>query len=379
MNRIVVAHIITKLELGGAQINTLHTWRHLDPQRFDAWLLCGPGGPLQPDPAASGRLLVCPELQREIRPWSDLRALWSIRRQLRHLRPRIVHTHSSKAGILGRLAARLAGVKLVVHTVHGFSFAPGQSFLKKSAYRLAERLAAPLTDHVIFVAENDRRQAIRMGLCKDDGCSVIRSGFPMQRFLAPPADGPGCRQRFDVPAGRPLVGIIAPFKPQKGLFHLTEIAARVIQKRPDVLFLIAGDGEQRSAIEADLARRGISANFRLPGFIPDIENAISLFTIGVSTALWEGLPQSLVQMRLMKKALVVSDIPGNREVVRQGENGFVVPLVDPDAFAARILRLLEDEALRTRLGLCPDDFSEWDADLMVRRQEALYLRLLNES
>ena len=337
-----------------------------------------PGGPLLAE-AANERLIVCPQLTREISPGRDLRALWAIARQLRRLRPAVVHTHSSKAGILGRLAARLAGVPLVVHTVHGFSFAPDQPFLQRSAYRLAERLAAPLTDHFIFVADADRRQALHLGLCKEDGCSLIRSGFPPARFSAPAGDEVQRRDRFAVPSGRPLVGIIAPFKPQKGLFQLLDIAARVIHKRPDALFLIAGDGEQRLALETELTRRAISDHFRLPGFIPDIEQAIPLFTIGVSTALWEGLPQSLVQMRLMKKAVVVSDIPGNREVVRDGENGFVVPLADPERFADRIVQLLEDESLRTRLGNCREDFSAWDADLMVRQQEELYTRLLTTS
>lgn len=376
MSRPRVVHVITMLERGGAQINTLYTWRHLDPQRFEAWLLCGPGGPLLAEAQATERLKVIASLRREIRPWRDLAALRAIRRELRQLRPAIVHTHSSKAGILGRLAARLAGAAHVVHSVHGFSFSPHQPFLQRALYRLAEKLAAPLTDRFVFVAEADRAEALRLGLCKPDGAALIRSGFPLAPFLTPAGDEAARRARFDVPAGRPVVGVVAPFKPQKGLFHLVDVAARVLRRRPDALFLLAGDGEQRAALEREIARRGIAAAFRLPGFVPDVEQAITLFTVGASTALWEGLPQSLVQMRLMKKPLVVSAIPGNQEVVRDGVNGFAVPLSDPGAFADRIVQLLDDSELRARLGGCPEDFREWDADTMVRRQEELYGQLL---
>jgi len=144
-----------------------------------------------------------------------------------------------------------------------------------------------------------------------------------------------------------------------------------------VIFFMAGDGEQRQELEAELRQRGIMQNFRLPGFLLDVENAIDCFDIGVSTALWEGLPQSLVQLRLKKKAVVASDIPGNREVIRDGVNGYLVPLNDHERFAAAVLKLAADTVLSQQLGnYAGEDFSEWDADLMVSRQEELYQRLL---
>jgi glycosyltransferase involved in cell wall biosynthesis len=174
-----------------------------------------------------------------------------------------------------------------------------------------------------------------------------------------------------------VCGIIAPFKPQKGLFHLLDIAARVISQNPAVVFFIAGDGEQRQKLEDELRRREIFQNFRLPGFLPDVENVIDCFDIGLSTSLWEGLPQSLVQLRLKKKAVVASDIPGNREVIRDGVNGYLVPINDHEYFTATILKLAADKVLRHQLGNYDgEDFSEWDAAVMVSRQEELYQRLL---
>ena len=378
-NRISVLHLITRLDLGGAQLNTLFTVEHLDAQRFAVVLLCGPGGALKTSLAGSDRLIVVPALGREIRIFKDLQALVQLTHLFKRIRPQIVHTHSSKAGILGRLAAALAGVPVTLHTVHGFSFSPFQSFFKRNFYLFAEKLCRRLTSHFIFVARGDIDQARRRKLVAAN-FSLIRSGFPLDKFRARVADRAALKLKYDLPAGAFVCGTIAPFKPQKGLFDLAAIAALVIERNPAVVFFIAGDGEQRGELETDLRRRGIAANFRLPGFIADVENAMECFDIGLSTALWEGLPQSLVQLRLKKKAVVASDIPGNREVIRDGENGFLLPVGAHALFADAILRLAADAGLRRKLGeFAGEDFGDWSADVMVARQEELYQRLLVDS
>ncbi len=378
-SRIIVAHLITKLELGGAQLNTIYTVEHLDPRMFDVYLLCGQGGTLSTRLAGMGKMVIVPSLIRRINLLGDWLALFSLMRFLKKIKPDIVHTHSSKAGILGRLAAFAARVPIVIHSVHGFSFSPRQSFLKRNFYLFFEKICRPLTSHFIFVAKSDIESARTHKLLAQNH-SLIRSGFPLHKFCGHSANGPALKEKFRLPADSFVCGIIAPFKPQKGLFYLLDIAARVIANNPAVIFFIAGDGEQRPELEAELRRRGIAQNFRLPGFIDDIENVMDCFDIGVSTALWEGLPQSLVQLRLKKKAVVVSDIPGHREVIRDGLNGCIVPLTDPEGFASAILKLAADPLLRNRLGgYDEEDFSEWDAAVMVRRQEELYHRLLERS
>lgn len=376
---IVVVHVITKLELGGAQLNTFYTVEHLDATRFDAYLLCGPDGMLASRLSREDRLVVVPALERKIHPGRDIQALFQLIRLLKRIQPQIVHTHSSKAGILGRVAARLAGIPVVIHSVHGFSFSSWQPFFKRQFYVLAEKACRRLTSHFIFVARSDIDMARRQRLVADN-FSLVRSGFPLEKFAVRSGDNSVQRVRFNLPAGSFVCGVIAPFKQQKGLFHLVAIAALVLERNPAAIFLVAGDGELRRELEAELERRGISAAFRLPGFIRDVENAMECFDIGVSTALWEGLPQSLVQLRLKKKAVVASDIPGNREVIRDGENGFLVPVADHERFAAAILKLAADPALRRRLGECSnEDFSEWSAEVLVARQQELYQRLLVHS
>lgn len=377
MDKIKVVHIITKLELGGAQINTVYTCENLDEKKFDVFLISGPGGILTEHFKYKDRLFIVPELAREINPIKDSRAFCKLRSLIKKIKPHIVHTHSSKAGIIGRAAAFSLHVPVIIHSVHGFSFSPYQSFLKRTFYVTAEKLIANITTRFVFVSNNDIEIARQKKLIKGNE-SLIRSGFPFKKFLD--KNRQLAKQRFDLKEDDFVCGIIAPFKSQKGLFHLIEIAARVLapgKSKKNVVFMIAGDGELRTAIEAKLKEKKIFPCFRLPGFIFDIENAIDVFDLGVSTALWEGLPQSLIQLRLKKKAIVASDIPGNREVLKENKNGFLVDIQDYETFAERILYLINDDNERERLAnFAEEDLSPWDADYMVKEQEKLYEKLL---
>lgn len=386
-----VMHVITKLELGGAQVNTVYTYEHLNRNSFEAWLISGPGGILTDKVKEKDHLIIIDELVRPINPWNDFKAYLRLKKIFKEIKPDIVHTHSSKAGILGRLAARAAGVPVIIHSVHGFSFSPFQSFVKRNLFIAAEKWVAKKTTEFIFVSSDDIDTAKEKKLIKGN-YSLIRSGFPFEKFQKRSTGTAAQRAVYSLEPEDKVCGIIAPFKPQKGLFHLIEIASRVImglKKRnqdnnttakisTNVRFIITGDGALRPQIEEKLKEKGIWDYFRLPGFVFDIENAIDTFDIGMSTALWEGLPQSLVQLRLKKKAVVASDIPGNREVIRHGKNGFLVDVKDYDGFSEKVIQLLTDRALCQQLSeYSEEDFSDWNADHMVKVQEELYVTLLN--
>lgn len=383
MGKIRVVHIITKLELGGAQVNTVYTCENLDENKFDAFLISGPGGILTERFKCKDRLFIAPDLVREINPIKDIKTFFKLRNLLKKIKPHIVHTHSSKAGIIGRAAAFSLRVPIILHSVHGFSFSPYQSFLKRSFYITAEKLISKITNHVVFVSNDDMMIARQKRLIKED-YSLIRSGFPFEKFLKKHnyLNLKSFRETYDLKEDDFVCGIIAPFKPQKGLFHLLEIAAKVLapgKTKKNVVFMIAGDGELRTALEIALKERKIFERFRLPGFIFDIENAIDVFDLGVSTALWEGLPQSLIQLRLKKKAIVASDIPGNREVIKENKNGYLVNVQDYETFAERILYLINNDSERERLAnFDEEDLSPWDADHMVKEQEKLYERLVTQ-
>lgn len=376
--KIKVVHIITKLELGGAQINTIYTYENLDDSAFVPYLFSGAGGILTEKVKIKDRFTVLPDLIRAINPFKDLKAFFHMRTLLKAIKPHVVHTHSSKAGILGRLAAFSAGVPVVIHSVHGFSFSPHQSTAKRTFFVTAEKMVSGMTDHFIFVANEDIETAKRKKMVGTN-FSLIRSGFPMQKFIENTSDREALRTRFGIKPGDFVCGIIAPFKPQKGLFHLIKIAEKVLAEignKHNVLFMITGDGDLREPLEKKLKEMGIIEHFRLPGFVFDIENAIATFDMGVSTALWEGLPQSLVQLRLKKKAVVASNITGNREVIKENQNGFLVDVSDHETFAQQIVQVIMDPKIRERLANCDDNYSNWDAAYMVREQEKLYQSLL---
>lgn len=378
MKKIKVVHIITKLELGGAQVNTVYTCQNLDENQFETYLLSGPGGILTEKVEKKDRFFIVKDLVRQINPIKDLKALFQLRKLLKKIKPHIIHTHSSKAGILGRTAAFLLRVPIIIHSVHGFSFSPYQSFLKRTFYVTAEKLVSKITSHFVFVSNDDIALAREKKLVKEN-YSLIRSGFPFKKFLKKCEDEKTVRESYNIKEHDFVCGIIAPFKPQKGLFHLIEIAEKVLapgKTKKNVVFMITGDGDLRETIETKLREKGIFDRFRLPGFLFDIEKAVDIFDLGVSTALWEGLPQSLIQLRLKKKAVVASDIPGNREVIKENKNGFLVAVKDYETFAQRILYLINEDKERDRLGhFAEEDFSPWDADYMVREQEKMYKSL----
>lgn len=378
-SRIPVAHIITKLELGGAQINTIFTYQHFPPERFKIYLLSGPGGMLTDQVAKTNGFNPVSRMVREINPIKDFLALLQIRKILKGIHPRIVHTHSSKAGILGRLAARMAGVPIIVHTVHGFSFSPHQGALKRGFYRFIEKLISKITTHIIFVSNSDMDTAQKEGLFPRQSYSLIRSGFPMENYKKSMGKKNFLRRKYNIKPDNVVCGIVAPFKPQKGLFHLVEIAERVLKVQPETIFFVAGDGALRESFEGALLKKGIWNRFRLPGFLPNIYEIMEIFDVGITTALWEGLPQSLVQMRLKSIPVVASDIPGNREVIRDSQSGFLVDVTDYEGFAQKVLRLIVDPNLRQQFSSCPEDFSKWDANFMVRAQEELYRKLIESS
>ena len=263
--RIRVLLVITRLELGGAQRVVLHTARKLDRKIFDVALCWGPGDLLDDEAAAIRNLERIPvqTLVRPVAPISDLRALFSLRSAVRSFQPQVVHTHSSKAGILGRLAARSEGVS-TVHTVHGFGFTPLQAAPTRFLYRAAEKTMARLTDHFVMVSETDRRRGIEIGLFPPDKATVIRAAIDIGRFRAAD-DGEAVRERLDIPIGVPVVTQIGNFKPQKAPLDFVRVAAAIQPTHPDAWFVMVGDGPLREPAQRLARELGVGDAERFEG------------------------------------------------------------------------------------------------------------------
>jgi glycosyltransferase involved in cell wall biosynthesis len=383
---IPVCHVITQLELGGAQENTLYTVAHLRPP-FHARLLCGPGGILDDEARRLDGVAVAfvPSLVRPIRPWRDLDALLRLVRLLRRDRPLIVHTHSSKAGILGRIAARLAGVPVVVHSIHGFGFHDAQPAPLRAALVAAERAAARLTTHFIAVSRANLERGKALGIIRPGQASLIRSGVRVAAFEAAArraAAGGRARLRRDlgVPEEAPLVGMVACLKPQKAPLDFVEVAARVAAGEPGARFVIAGDGELRPAVEARARALGLADRLRLLGWHRDIPGLMAALDVLVLTSLWEGLPRVLPEAIATGVPIVATGVDGTADILADGETGLVCRPRDVAGLAARVMRLLRSPEEGRRLAeRARRVLPEFDIDAMVRAQEELYEGLLGRA
>ena len=372
-----VLHVITRLELGGAQRNTLYTVGHLDRRSFRTALAWGPGDILdqEAEDLEGVALFRVPALVREVRPVRDTGALLALRRVLRELRPDIVHTHSSKAGILGRLAARLEKVPAVVHSVHGFGFTPVQPWPVRALFLSLERLAGRWTDHFIAVSHANRNRGIALGLFRPDQVSVIRSGVRLAAFEDPDG-GDDLRSRLGIPAGTPLVTQVGNFKPQKAPLDFVRAAVEVARAAPEAHFLMVGDGPLRTRAEALAGDAGLEGRMHFTGWSEEVPAVLAASDVAVLTSRHEGLPRAAVEAVAAGVPVVATAVDGTPEVVREGETGFLVAAGDVAGTAGAVLRLLDDPELRHRLGARPSWLDEFDIDCMVRQHEDLYRCLL---
>jgi len=391
--KIRVVHIITKLELGGAQENTLYTLGHLDPSRFSGLLLTNPEGLLVAEARRDTRYdtRFVGSLVREVRPASDAAALAGLvgmlRAEVRAARsdagsgtPRlIVHTHSSKAGILGRAAARIAGAPVVIHTVHGFGFHPRQRRAAHAFYVGLERLAARWTSHVVAVAQADIDTGAALGIFPRERTSLIRSGIEIARYAGTGIDRTSAVRALGCDPARPLVGMVACLKPQKNPVDFVRVAEIVAARVPEAQFLLVGDGVLRPAVEEQLRRSGLEGRFIMAGWRRDVETIIPCLDVLALTSLWEGLPRVFPQAMAAGRPVVAYRVASAPEAVADGLTGYLVAPGDVAGAAARIVTLLADPPLARRMGAAGRDrVGEFDADLMVLAQETLYERLLRE-
>ena len=382
-----IAHVITRMIIGGAQENTLLTVRgHLE-HGHDAVLITGPtDGPegklLQTRPVPGLQVVEIPRLCRALHPLHDLRAYRHLVRVFRAGRFEVVHTHSSKAGILGRFAARRAGVPLVVHTVHGQAFHPYQGGLANRIYIAAEQLAARRCDRIYAVAQAMIDQCVAAGVAPAAKYQVVYSGMELEPFLNGTRD-PDLRRRLGIPTGALVIGKIARLFELKGHDTLIAAASKIVKACPEVRFLLVGDGLLRPALEAEIRRRGLESFFIFTGLVPpaDIPMYVHQMDILAHFSLREGLPRSVVQGLAAGLPAVAHPLDGTPEVVADGKTGILCSPQDPAAVAAALIRLLHDPGLRARLGNAGRERVRHDFDWrrMVEVLETDYARHLTNT
>lgn len=381
-----VLHIITRMSVGGAQENTLLSVEGLDRMpEYEVTLLSGVDdgseGDLLPRARAAAPVLVVPELFRNVSPFSDLAAFWKVYRLIRAGRYHIVHTHMSKAGVIGRWAARLAGTPYIVHTLHSLVFHDYQPWLVNRAWRLIKKLCVPATDHFISVSRLIAEKAVAAGIAPTERFTTIYSGMELDWFLSARGDGAAVRRELGIPAGAPVVGKIARLFPLKGHAELLAALPEVVRRHPDVRVLLVGDGVLRAELESRAAELGIRENLVFAGMVPRerVPEMIAAMDVLVHTSLREGLARVLVQALAMGRPCVSFNLDGAPEVVVPGETGFLVEAEDAAGLADALSRLIADPVLRARLGANGRRLVDpaFRAETMVREIDGVYRMLLS--
>ena len=379
-----VSHVITRLVIGGAQENTVATvlgLRHKQDVQVDliSGPTTGPEGSLTSQLDGFPEILtVVPTLVRAVHPVFDLVTLRHLTRIFQSTRPQIVHTHSGKAGILGRWAASRAGVPIIIHTVHGPSFGAFQGAVPNFLFRNAERSAAKVTTHFVTVADAMTQQYLAAGLGRPEQYTRIFSGFPLTPFLEVQND-PALRNRLQIGADDIVIGKIARLFKLKGHDDLLEVSRAIIQSSPKVKFLMLGDGTWREGLEKKVKLYGVSKKFIFTGLVPpeEVPRYVGIMDLLVHLSRREGLPRALPQALAAGRPVIAYDCDGASEVCWPNETGFLVKPGDLRSLTARIIQLIQEPALRGRMGARGREFvrQSFSAETMVDKIYTLYLQL----
>ncbi|MEO6810090.1 MAG: glycosyltransferase family 4 protein [Isosphaeraceae bacterium] len=380
-----IVHIITRLIIGGAQENTLLTVEGLHHRHGDDVTLItgpaeGPEGDLFDRAERLGlKVELVPDLVRAVRPGTDARAYRVLRKAIRRLGPDVVHTHSSKAGIVGRASAWDEHVPAVVHTIHGLPFGPSESRWRNGLYVELERWAARRCHAIVSVCDAMTEQALAAKVGRPEQYSTVYSGMDVDAFLNLAKGRDEVRRELDLADDEVAFGTVARLFERKGHDDILAVAPRILAQNPKVRFIFIGDGLLRDRLKADAERLGVGHAFRFVGLVPParIPELLGAMDAVVHPSLREGLARVLPQALLVGRPVVSYDVDGAREVVLP-ETGILLRPRDLDGLASAVLRLASDPALRASMGLEGRRrfANQFRHETMTAQLRSLYVRLL---
>lgn len=370
-----VAQVITRMIVGGAQETVLLAAALA--QDVESIVVTGPqtgpeGSLLDACRDRGVQVVLVHELVRQVNPWRDLMAVSAVRRALRGVD--LVHTHSSKAGVIGRLAARSAGLP-AVHTVHGWPFHDEQPAVVRHTWQGVERLLAPLAQRLLVVADADRAKGLRAGVGEPDQYRTVRSGLELELYGADPAVRQTVREELGIPAGAFVVGAVNRLSPQKDPITLLRALLPVLRQRAHARLLVVGDGPLRADIERMAAET--PGQIVLTGLRTDVPRLLRAVDLFVSASRWEGLPRTVLQAMATGVPVVATAVDGIVDVIEHERTGLLVSPGDPGALTVAVVRLMDAPSQRADMAqAAADRVPDFDARRMVSQLETLYAELL---
>ena len=354
--KLKICHLITRMIIGGAQENTLFSCRGQIENGHDVTLATGPtSGPegklLEEQNVDGLKIDIFPNMIRALNPLKDFKAYLELKKYFKEQQFDVVHTHASKAGIIGRAAAWAAKVPAVIHTVHGPAFHRYEKAWKNKLYISAEKFAAKRCHKIVCVADAMTQQFLEAGISRPEMYQTVYSGMNLDDYLELDGDK-SLRAKYDIPEEAVVIGKIARLFELKGHEFLIQAAKRLIEKNKNVHILLIGDGLLRAEIEMEIKKLGIENNFHFSGLIPprDVPKHTAAMDIVCHLSLREGLPRAVVQGLAAEKPVVAYNLDGAPEVVFNNETGFICPAESVDEVTEALEKLVNSEELRKKLG-----------------------------
>ncbi len=379
-----ILYLVTLAERGGAQRYVRDLARALDPAQFSVAVAAGGSGSLKDFCQAQGiSFTALTYLRREISPWQDCRAIGEIARLLKELAPDILHLNSSKAGVLGALAARRArGIK-VVYTAHGFVFGEPRGAMQRWLYRLAERSTAARKDLIICVSEADRQLALQTRLAPPEKLVTIHNGIDADAitFFSQDQAQTAIKKLCQLPtANCQLIGTIANLYPTKGLADVITALPEVLRRFPGVQLVVIGEGPERPALERQIQALGVATSCHLAGEVADAARLLPGFDVYLSSSLKEGFPYALLEAMAAKRPIAATAVGGVPEMIRANEEGLLVSPGQPVKLASAVIQLLEDPSLARTLGAAAFRRvrQEFTLQRMVEQTATAYQKILSQ-
>jgi len=378
MRKIRVLEMIDKPFLGGGQVHLLSLARSLDQDRFEVFVSAKGGGPLEDEVMRVGLRFLPIPLSKKI----SRKNVGDISLVLQQNEIDILHTHGGVAGFFGRRAATKAGTPVIVHTLHGIHYLHYRNPLLKFLYILQERHFSRRTDAVIFVSDADIEMGKKHGLAPEGKRRLIKNGVDIRSLIH--SEELGQRKedlRVKFKLSPPVIGTVARLHRQKGILYLLRAAKEIHGRHPEATIVVVGGGPLEESLRRQAAKLELGRNFLMLGERTDAREILSLFDIFVLPSLWEGLPLVLIEAAALGKPMIATDIDGVREVIRNGENGILVPPRDPAKLAESVIRLIEDPSLASKLGVNAEKEIPhlFPLSRMVEKTQQLYLELTKKT
>ena len=373
--------------IGGAQENTLYSCQGQIANGHEVVLATGPttgpeGKLLDKQKIDGLKIDIIPNLIRELNPLTDFKAYLDLKKYFKENKFDVVHTHASKAGIIGRTAAWSVGIPAVIHTVHGPAFHRYEKAWKNNIYIAAEKFAATRCHKIVCVADAMTDQFLKAGISKPEMYRTVYSGMNLEDYLT--LEGKSIlRQELGIPEDAILIGKIARLFELKGHEYLISAAKKIIEENHKVHFLLVGDGLLKDELTQEIAKNGLSNHFHMPGLIPpyDVPKYVDIMDIVCHLSLREGLPRAVVQGLAAKKPVVAYNLDGAPEVVFNDKTGYICPPETVKEVEETLLKLVNSEDLRNTLGKQGRELvkSKFAWQKMVDDLEDVYARVLKSS